>query len=307
MYKKKFALVGFGYWGKIHYKYLRKYNLKKIFIRNKKNQNISNNLKKILTNKINEITNNKNIQYVDIVTPIETHYKLSLRYLRAGKKVLVEKPLLMNSKEKMKIKKYSENLCVSYPYLFSDSINKAVKIINSKKLGKIKFIEIKLNQLGRFSKFSVYELLGVHGICIISKFFNLNNIKFKHKKVIKNNKKTESAIIECYINKKLVSIINLSLNNLFGKKEKKFNIFLEKGNIFCDLAKNKNNFEIFEYDRIKNKNKYFEKIFIKKKSIFSFNENNNIDKVIKNFVSSEYSFKENFKITSKINNFLKNV
>ena len=78
------ALIGIGYWGKVHLKYLQK--IKKISI-NKiyfhKNKKILND-KSIklfnLTSKLQDILNDKSISFVDIVTPIDTHADLAIKF-----------------------------------------------------------------------------------------------------------------------------------------------------------------------------------------------------------------------------------
>ena len=66
------ALIGIGYWGKVHFKYLKNIkniNIKKIFYK-KKLKNLKNiNIKKEkFTNSIKDILTDGSIKYVDVVT-----------------------------------------------------------------------------------------------------------------------------------------------------------------------------------------------------------------------------------------------
>ena len=106
VYKKKIALIGIGYWGLVHYKYLKKLKniyIKKIYFRKNKPKLISETL---LTNKIDEIKKNININYIDIVTPIKTHSKILLDLIKIKDNILVEKPLLMDNYQEKQIQKY---------------------------------------------------------------------------------------------------------------------------------------------------------------------------------------------------------
>lgn len=303
MYKKNISLIGIGYWGKVHLKYLKKIknlNLKYIvFKKNKKhfknkllsNYNLINDLKIILKDK--EIT------HVDLVTPINTHASLLINCLKHHKRVLVEKPLIMNNNEEKILNKYSNNFNVSYPYLYSKTLTEAKKIVEKRRLGKLKFIEIVIKQCGRFNKYNVYELLAPHAISIFSKFFGIKNLNFKKKTLIKNNSKPESAIIECYNKNKLISLINLSLNYGSNTQEKKVIIYCENGNLFCDLKKKENNLIGYIYQRKKS----YSSIKVKKIIEKTFNEQDNIYEVIKNFFLKKETM--NFKLTKIINKVLK--
>ena len=125
MSKKNSALIGIGYWGKVHFKYLLKNKsvlLKKIFYRkNFYNLKKFSNIKNIATKNMRDILNDKFIKYVDIVTPIETHAPLAIKFLKKNKNVLVEKPLIMNKKQEKEITKLiykKKKLLVSYPYIY---------------------------------------------------------------------------------------------------------------------------------------------------------------------------------------------
>ena len=299
------ALIGIGYWGKVHLKYLQK--IKKISI-NKiyfhKNKKILND-KSIklfnLTSKLQDILNDKSISFVDIVTPIDTHADLAIKFLKTGKKVLVEKPLIFKKKEEKILKKYKNNLIVSYPYLFSKSLNFAKKIITSKSLGKLKFIEINIQQCGRFMKYGVNHLLGPHALSILSVFFDVRDLKIIKYEIIKK-KNIETSIINVFKKQQLVSSINLSLNYASEKNIKIIKIFCGKGTIVCDLNDKDHTIKSSKYIVKAKKNFKVGKI-IKHKFSF-FDEKNNMKEVIKNFISKKNS--NNFVLTQKINKFLNN-
>ena len=304
------ALIGIGYWGKVHFKYLKK--IKKTYIKSiyfKKNKQIlkdSKINKHRLTNNLNEILNDKSIRFVDIVTPIDSHADLAIKFLKKGKNVLVEKPLMMNKKEEKKIldiAKRTDLLTVSYPYLFSKSLNHEKKIILSKKLGKLIYIEMNIQQCGRFMKYGVNHLLAPHAISVLSIFFNIDKIRFRLKNIIRNNNKAETSITLCYLKKKLVSTINLSLNYASSLTKKNFVFYCDKGTIICDLNDKNKTISSFLYKRIVKKN-----FTIAKKIPFKsnyFNENNNMKFVLEDFFKKKSNL-NNLKLTKKINTLLHN-
>lgn len=305
--KKNIALIGSGYWGKVHLKYLKNskiFNLKKIFYRNNKN-NIDRNqsLKKKLTNDLESILNDKKIEYIDIVTPIDTHSDLVDKFLIYKKKILVEKPLLMSDAQEKIFNKNKKKITVAYPYLFSSTLKFAKKIIDSKKIGNILFLELNFQQLGRFSKDNVQKLLGPHCLSILSIFFNIKNIKFKNIVLIKKKSKTETCTINCTFKNKIVSRINLSLNYASYIRKKEVNIFCDKGFIRCDLNNQKSYLEAYKIKRNKIKKYHFEKIDLKSIYQKKFDEANNVKKLIDSFILYQAN---NFELTKKINSFLKN-
>ena len=242
MLNKNIALIGIGYWGKVHLKYLsqiKNINIKKIFYFKNRNKISKQILKKYnFTNQIQEIINDKSISYIDIVTPIETHADICLEFITTNKKVLVEKPLIMKKKQVRKFEKIikkKNNLMVSYPYEFSKTLLHAKKIVNKKVLGNIKYISIDMIQCGRFMKYGVNHLLGPHALSILNIFFDLRKLTFKKNNIIKKNQSVETSLISFFLNKKQISNINLSLNFAEEKSKKEIIIYCEKGSIICDL------------------------------------------------------------------------
>ncbi len=189
------ALVGIGYWGKIHFKYLidqKNVTLKYIYYRTNFPNDIPTEYKKICVNNIDLILNDKSIKFIHIVTPIDTHDYLTNLFLKGNKKVLVEKPLIFNKYYEKKFNNYfnlhNSNLVVSYPYLFSDTLKYAKNLINKNLIGRIKHIKININQCGRFMKYDVNKLLAPHAISILSIFTNIREINFQIFNLIKKKK-----------------------------------------------------------------------------------------------------------------------
>lgn len=305
MLKKNLALIGIGYWGKVHLKYLSNFKnvqINKIFyLKNKRIIDKKIKSKYIFTNNINEILNDKKIDFIDIVTPIETHSKLVTKFLYLNKKILVEKPLLMNTREIKEIEllqKKNNNLIVSYPYLFSKTLNHAKKIINSNLLGKIKYVEINMKQCGRFMKYGVNHLLGPHAISILSLFYNLKGLKYQNNKIIQKGSRIETSLISFYNKKRNVSNINLSLNYARDESVKEINIYCEKGTIHCDLNNKNYTLKAYSYEskKVRNYNVATIKLRIKKK----YDEKNNMKYSIENFLKNNLD-KNNFFLTKFIN------
>jgi predicted dehydrogenase len=51
----------------------------------------------------NELVADRRVDAVVIVTPVSTHYDLAMQALRAGKHVLVEKPLAASSEQEIRL------------------------------------------------------------------------------------------------------------------------------------------------------------------------------------------------------------
>lgn len=296
--KNKIALIGFGYWGKIYYKYLKKNNKMIVYTRSKI-KDAANYQNCEFTNKISKILKDKNIKKVFVITPIDTHFQISKKFLNGNKKVLCEKPLILKQNEISLIeKKFKNQIFVSYPYTYSKIIKKVQNIIKKYQLGTPKFIYVNFSQAGRFNKNSVYQLLGPHVLSIISKFLNLENYLIVKKKTNLFSYKNETGIYEISKNKKIFAEIIISTNYLFDKK-KEIIFFFENSNIIYDLTKNRENIVLRRYLRKKIKTYDYANVKYEKK--FSIEDKDNIKLVIENFLNDKISFKNNMKLTKLIN------
>ncbi|MDA3941473.1 MAG: Gfo/Idh/MocA family oxidoreductase [Spirochaetia bacterium] len=154
MKKIGIAMAGFGYIGKVH---LLGYKDIPLIYQNKlpkiemKAVCRSSSEKAALTaiengfekgySSFDEMLLDKEINIIDIVTPNYLHKEQIIKALEAGKDVLCEKPLGLNSKEAEEIsaavKKTGKQLGMIFNYRFIPAIQQAKKLINEGRLGKV--------------------------------------------------------------------------------------------------------------------------------------------------------------------------
>lgn len=188
---KKFNIVviGAGYWGINIIKTLKQIGINKIFFYDK-NLITQNKIKKNynikLINNLDEIIYNNEFKNIILSTPVESNFKILKKLIQQRKNIFVEKPVTKNFKEIINLKKILKNnkeifMC-GYIYLYNNLINYIKKIINSGKLGKIKYIEMIRKNYGPYRHhISSLKDLGSHDLSICKFFFNkkietINNI-----------------------------------------------------------------------------------------------------------------------------------
>jgi predicted dehydrogenase len=160
------SLLGAGYWGEKVAAELK--NIKEV-----------NNIEIIDIKNEKDI---KDIQYnnVIIATPALDHYEQSINLLKQGKNLYVEKPLASTEQECLEIKKVinGQVLMVGQIFLYNDRLKKIKEVIDSGKIGKIKYIESNRLNWGRFQKkISTLLSLAPHDISIINYLLGYHEFK----------------------------------------------------------------------------------------------------------------------------------
>lgn len=106
-----------------------------------------------LTHDPDELLQNSEIDAVVIATPVATHFDLAVKALKAGKHILVEKPLARSVGEVEQIGNLAEekNLVamVGHTFLFNAAVRYVKILIESGDLGKIRYIYSQRLNLGR--------------------------------------------------------------------------------------------------------------------------------------------------------------
>lgn len=194
MKKYNIAIIGLGYWGTIVTNTIVSMGLfKKIFIYDSDTSKIQI-LKKKFGSKVisinyDEIKKNKEINNIFLATPPKINFNILKSLIKEKKNILVEKPGMTNLKlfdllEK-ELKTNKVKLSFGYIYLYNNYIRYIKKIIKSKKLGKIRYINFQRQNFGPIrNKVSATYDLATHDISILS--FLLNS-KIKLKKSVNHD------------------------------------------------------------------------------------------------------------------------
>ena len=194
MKKYNIAIIGLGYWGTIVTNTIVSMGLfKKIFIYDSDTSKIQI-LKKKFGSKVisinyEEIKKNKEINNIFLATPPKINFNILKSLIKEKKNILVEKPGMTNLKlfdllEK-ELKTNKVKLSFGYIYLYNNYIRYIKKIIKSKKLGKIRYINFQRQNFGPIrNKVSATYDLATHDISILS--FLLNS-KIKLKKSVNHD------------------------------------------------------------------------------------------------------------------------
>lgn len=124
-----------------------------------------------------EILTSAGIDAVCIATPTATHFDIAKQALEAGKHVLCEKPLSIDPKECLTLKKLADQkgkiLAAGHVFVFNEGIRKLKEYIQSGELGNIYYAHSERTNLGPF-RYDVNALwdLAPHDVSIFNYLFD---------------------------------------------------------------------------------------------------------------------------------------
>lgn len=121
---------------------------------------------------INKVFTARDIDGVIIATPVFTHHELAIAALKAGKHILVEKPMARSVAEVEDIGKIAQNnglvAMVGHTFLYNAAVRYVKKLIDSGELGDVRYIYSQRLNLGRIrSDVDALWNLAPHDISII--------------------------------------------------------------------------------------------------------------------------------------------
>ena len=151
----KIGVIGCGYWALNIIKSLEEENFKNVYVFDFDKKKLINVKSKFfflqVCNSLNEILSKK-LDCILLVTPTSTHYSLGKAILKKNFNLFIEKPSTLKSKhlkELINISKKKKLILMSgYIYIYNTYIQYIKKIINTKKLGNIKYIYFERSNLG---------------------------------------------------------------------------------------------------------------------------------------------------------------
>jgi predicted dehydrogenase len=131
----------------------------------------------VITKEITDLLKDSQIDAIAIATPVSTHYELALAALKAGKHVLVEKPLAQTSEQARRLVEEAERrnlvLMVDHTFLYTPAVQKIRELIADGALGEIYYYNGIRASLGLFQNdVNVIWDLAVHDISIIQHILN---------------------------------------------------------------------------------------------------------------------------------------
>jgi predicted dehydrogenase/predicted transcriptional regulator len=181
------AVIGAGYWGrKLVYEYMsaqcNKGNVKlagvcdlspsaRLFCKEKFSVK-----DELLTGSAEDVTGDPGISAVHIATPNQTHYSLAKMALEAGKDVLVEKPMTLDSREAYELVDLAASrelvLHVGHIFRFNSALNKAREILRKGNIGKIFYARIQWTDSQYFPDRDIIFDLGPHPVDVLNQLLD---------------------------------------------------------------------------------------------------------------------------------------
>jgi predicted dehydrogenase len=119
-----------------------------------------------------ELFRNPAIDAIAISTPVSTHFDLAMQALRAGKHVMVEKPITSSSEEALRLMEEADKrkllLMVDHTFVYTGAVRKMRELIDNGSLGDIYYYDSVRVNLGLFQQdVNVIWDLAVHDLAIM--------------------------------------------------------------------------------------------------------------------------------------------
>ena len=322
MKKDNIAIIGLGYWGTIvtntlismgefNRIYIYDSDFEKIRIIKKKFKN------KVINTDINEIKKNRKIKNIFLATPPKQNFYLLKSLVKAKKNVLIEKPGMTNIKHfdliNYELKKNKIKLSFGYIYIYNDYIRYLKKIIKSKKLGKIKYINFQRQNFGPIrNKVSAAFDLATHDLSIL---YYLLNKKIVLKKTINHDILGKKNFDISYLNLKSGDInIDINVSWLNPEKIRKIIIIGSKKMLLFDEMNVKEPIKIYDnYVSFPKIDKFSKNYFNQSKYVFKgksisikLKDTKPLNNEIKEFIKSKKNI-TNIHFSKNIIKILKNI
>jgi predicted dehydrogenase len=131
----------------------------------------------VTTTDIQQLIDSPTIDAVAIATPVSTHFYLAMNALKAGKHVLVEKPMTFSAEEGEKLVEAAASrnlvLMVDHTFVYTGAVRKMHQLVQSGEMGEIYYYDSTRVNLGLFQHdVNVIWDLAVHDLSIIEYVLN---------------------------------------------------------------------------------------------------------------------------------------
>jgi UDP-N-acetylglucosamine 3-dehydrogenase len=127
---------------------------------------------RLLTQKVEDVLREPSISAVHIATPNPTHCALARRALEAGKNVLIEKPMTLNSVEARELVELAASrglvLHVGHIFRFNSALRAAREVLQSGWVGRVFYVRVQWTDYGSFPGRDIIFDLGPHPLDVLN-------------------------------------------------------------------------------------------------------------------------------------------
>jgi UDP-2-acetamido-3-amino-2,3-dideoxy-glucuronate N-acetyltransferase len=240
MIQPKIGVVGFGYWGKNQARVFDELGALSGIYEENINETKEFQQKYHFFSTLDELI--LNVDAVIICTPAKFHYEIALKSLNAGKDILVEKPIAMNTdevKNLIKIENKNNNLImVGHQLHFHPAIVELKKFLESNEIGKVQWIYSNRLNMGKIRPYeNVLWSFAPHDISLILDIMGveIKKIEIQASKILNNQIEDTSMTLIDFNNGKKAHIF---VSWIHPFKEQRFVVVGEKGSlVFSDTEK----------------------------------------------------------------------
>jgi predicted dehydrogenase len=181
------GIIGLGYWGPKLARNFQSLEGVRMVIASDLRQERLDDLKKLypditVTRDYKELLKAPHLDAVVIATPVNTHYKLAVDAILAGKHVMVEKPITSTSVQAAELlslaEKYNRRLMVGHTFVYNPAVEMVRQVMQSGELGEICYMNATRVNLGLLQPdINVMWDLAPHDLSILTYILNEDPIK----------------------------------------------------------------------------------------------------------------------------------
>jgi predicted dehydrogenase len=163
-----------------------------------------------------KLIDNPLVDLVAISTPVSTHFDLAMRALRAGKHVLVEKPLTRNSEDGLRLIEEADRrglqLFVDHTFIYTGSVRKLRELVQTGELGQLYYYDSTRVNLGLFQHdVDVIWDLAVHDLAIMDYVLPMSPVAVSTTGICHVPGGTENiAYLTLFFQEKVIAHINVN-------------------------------------------------------------------------------------------------
>jgi predicted dehydrogenase len=171
------GIIGYGYWGPNLVRNFSEIPASRVVgvsdLRSERLEGLRLRYPQIIaTTDHRELLGNPAIDAIAIATPVSSHFDLAVQALRAGKHVLVEKPLTATSEQGERLLEEAERckriVMVDHTFVYTGAVRKIKELVDEGKLGQLYYYDSVRVNLGLFQRdVSVLWDLAVHDLSIM--------------------------------------------------------------------------------------------------------------------------------------------